>query len=213
MSTSTALWNTAYKEREDLNQFGSAGLALFAMALKFGYDDLETIGADAVVDGPDDKGCDVVYIDRDQKVAIISQSYRADTPKISAQDSKAASLRQAISYLIEVEIEKVPERIRASASALRAAISDAEIDQIHIWFVHNCPASTNVAAEMSAVGHTAKSALVSRFKSKDITIFSEEISTEYLEKMYTDTNTPILVNDVIEFDTAPGLSFNEGEWN
>ena len=213
MASNTALWTSAYKEREDLNQFGSAGLALFAMALKFGYDDLETIGADAVVDGPDDKGCDVVYIDRDQKLAIISQSYRAETPKNAAQDSKAATLRQAISYLLEVDIGIVPERIKASAAALRAAINDAEIDQIHIWFVHNCPASTNVAGEMNAVGQTAKSALVSRFKSRDISVFSEEISTESLEKMYTDTNTPILVSDVIEFNTAPGLSFNEGEWS
>jgi hypothetical protein len=75
MDVSNPSWMTAFHEREDLAPFRSAGLALFAMALKFGYDDLETIGADAVVDGPDDKGCDVVYIDPEQKIAIIYSKY------------------------------------------------------------------------------------------------------------------------------------------
>ena len=206
-------WSTAYREREDLIAFGSAGLALFAMALKFGYDDLETIGADAVVDGPDDKGCDIVYIDRDQRTVIIAQSYRAETVKMSARDGKAATLRQGISYLIEVPIEKVPERLKASASALRSALRDGEIDQIHVWFVHNCPGSQNVVNEIQAVEGTVHSVIKTHFADQKITIFAEEIASETLEKLYTDTNTPILVNDIIEFESAPGLVFDEGDWN
>ncbi|WP_062233609.1 AIPR family protein [Aureimonas sp. N4] len=209
----TSSWNTAYRQREDLSAFGSAGLALFAMALKFGYDDLETIGADAVVDGPDDKGCDVVYIDRDLSIAIVAQAYRAESPRASAQDNKAATLRQGLSYLLEVAIDKVPERLKASAIALRTAISEGDVDQIHIWFVHNCPASPNVAKEVSAVEETASSVLKSRFKDRSVSIYAEEISSPVLEKLYTDTNTPILVNDPIEFETAPGLAFDEGDWH
>lgn len=33
-----------------------------------------------------------------------------------------------------------------------------------------------------------------------------------MEKLYTDTNTPILVDDVTEFECAPGLVFDEGDW-
>jgi len=133
MTTVENSWTAAYAERPDLVSFGSAGLALFAMALKFGYDDLETIGADAVVDGPDDKGCDVVYIDRDQHIAVIAQSYRSDTPKTSARDGKAATLRQAMSYLIEVPLERIPERLQASAGTLRLALEDGSIEQLYIY--------------------------------------------------------------------------------
>jgi hypothetical protein len=205
-------WSHAYSERQDLAAFGSAGLALFAMALKFGYDDLETIGSDAVVDGPDDRSCDVVYIDRDQKSAIIAQAYKAESPKDSASASKAASLRQAISYLIEVDLLSVPERIRPSASALRSVLGDGDIDQIYIWFVHNCSGSKNVKNELSAVEQTAHAIIAQQFSGQNISVFAEEISSEDLEKLYSDTNTPILVNEAVEFETDQGLTFNEDEW-
>ncbi|WP_122039709.1 AIPR family protein [Asaia bogorensis] len=205
-------WAAAYSERPDLVSFGSAGLALFAMALKFGYDDLETIGADAVVDGPDDKGCDVVYIDRDQKIAVVAQSYKSESPKKSARDGKAATLRQAISYLIEVPAAKVPERLQASAGLLRSALEEGAIDQLYVWFVHNCPGSLNVQQELSAVSETALSIVNSRFPETKINIIVEELSSEKLEKLYTETSTPILVNDVIEFESVPVMLFKEGDW-
>lgn len=212
MAVAENSWVTAYDERPDLVSFGSAGLALFAMALKFGYDDLETIGADAVVDGPGDKGCDVVYIDRDQRVAVIAQSYKSDRIKQCARDGKAATLRQAMSYLIEVQIQDVPERLQASALTLRSALEDGTIDQLYIWFVHNCPGSLNVKKELQAVSETASSMICSRFSGSEINIFVEELSSEKLEKLYTETSTPILVNDIIEFDSVPGMSFKEGDW-
>jgi AIPR protein len=213
MSASSHSWAAAYSEREDLSSFGSAGLALFAMALRFGYDDLATIGADAVVDGPDDKGCDVIYIDRDQRTAIIAQAYRAETPKLAAKDSKAATLRQGISYLLEVALDDVPERLRSSAGTLRNAIRDGDIDQLFVWFVHNCPGSTNVEAEVKTVAETATSIVTSRYPGRNITIFSEELSAERLEKLYTETSTPILVTEPVEFKSPPGLAFHEADWD
>ena len=212
MTDANPSWSHAYSERQDLVPFGSAGLALFAMALKFGYDDLEAIGADAVVDGPDDMSCDVVYIDRDQRLAVVAQSYRAEVPKNAAPASKAATLRQAISYLVEVDLATVPERIRSSAGALRSAIGDGDIEQIYIWFVHNCPGSINVANEIAAVQQTAHAIISKQFSESKIAIFTEEIASEDLEKLYTDTNTPILVNEIVEFTTRPGFSFDEGDW-
>jgi hypothetical protein len=212
MASVSPSWSHAYSEREDLAPFGSAGLALFAMALKFGYDDLETIGADAVVDGPDDRSCDVVYIDRDQRIAVIAQSYRADTPKSAANSGKAATLRQAISYLTEVDILQVPERIRPSAADFRSALRDGELEQVYVWFVHNCPGSKNVKSEVKAVEQTAHAIISKQFSDTKVSIFAEEIATEDLDKLYTDTSTPILVNETIDFETRPGLTFEEGEW-
>lgn len=212
MSELASSWMSAYAERSELTDKGSAGLALFAMALKFGYDDLETIGADSIVDGPDDKGCDLVYIDRDQKIAIVAQSYWAEKPKVSAKDSKAATLRQGISYLLEVQLDNVSDRLRASATSFRSAIKDGDIDKIYIWFVHNCPGSSNVQSELNAVSETVASILDSRFSRENLQVVAEELSAERLEVLYTETSTPILVNDPIEFQAESGLSMEEGDW-
>ncbi|MFN3573299.1 MAG: AIPR family protein [Phenylobacterium sp.] len=212
MTATAPSWTHAFQDRPDLLPFGSAGLALFAMALKFGYDDLQTIGADAVVDGPGDMSCDVVYIDRDQRIAVVAQSYRADTPKVSANAAKAATLRQAISYLIEVELPEVPDRIRSSAATLRSALQDGDIDHIYVWFVHNCGSSTNVQSEISAVEKTTHSVIKSHFDGSSVSIFAEEISSEVLEKLYTDTSTPILVTEPVEFETHGALQFDQENW-
>jgi hypothetical protein len=206
-------WTAAYEQRSDLDSFGSAGLALFAMALKFGYDDLETIGADAVVDGPDDRGCDVVYIDREKDTIIIAQSYRSERQRESANASKAASLRQAVSFLVEAHIDSVPARLKASAEAVRSALRNGDIESIYVWFVHNCPGSKNVKSELEAVKSTVHAIVKARFPSRKIDIFAQEISSEKLEELYTETSTPILVNDPIEFMTPSGFKFNESSWS
>lgn len=206
-------WATAYAERGDLQPFGSAGLALYAMALKFGYDDLATIGADAVVDGPDDRGCDVVFVDREQGIAIIAQSYVALAVKNAASASKAATLRQAVSFLVEVPIQNVPDRLTASASLLREALQSGDIRTVHVWFVHNCPGSDNVKGELSAVGDTVNAIIRTKTGTKDIAVSVAEISSEILETLYTDTSTPILVNDPIYLKVPSGFRFEEGEWS
>ena len=200
-------WSTAYAERADLKAFGSAGLALFAMALKFGYDDLETIGADAVVDGPDDRGCDVIFVDREQGIAIVAQSYVSTTSKAAANAGKAATLRQAVSFLVEVGIESVPDRLKASASLLREALLAGDIRTVYVWFVHNCPGSENVKSELAAVAETANAIIRTKTGSKDISISVSEISSELLETLYTDTSTPILVNEPINFSVPSRFTF------
>ncbi|PPQ39287.1 AIPR protein [Rhodoblastus acidophilus] len=205
-------WVHAFQDRLDLAPFGSAGLALFALALKFGYDDVASIGIDAVVDGPDDRSVDLVYVDRDQRLAVVAQSYVANTPKGQAKASKAATLRQALSYLIEVDLESLPERLWPAASDLRSALAEGAIDQLYVWFVHNCPSSRNVSNEIRTVGATVTSMIRAHFENSNIDIFADDISSEVLEQLYTDTNTPILVNDKISFITHTTLSFEEKEW-
>ena len=51
----TSPWEAALAERDDLTKFGDNAIALFALALKFGIDDLESTGTEAIVDGGNDK--------------------------------------------------------------------------------------------------------------------------------------------------------------
>ncbi|GKW02758.1 hypothetical protein PEC301877_15730 [Pectobacterium carotovorum subsp. carotovorum] len=48
-------WKEAFDSREDLKDYGDNGLALFALALKFGVDDLAAVAAESITDGKDDK--------------------------------------------------------------------------------------------------------------------------------------------------------------
>ena len=206
-------WVAAYDQREDLKSFGSAGLALFALALEFGYDDLETIAADAVVDGSDDRGCDLVFLNKENRPLIIAQSYEASKPKIAAKANKAATLRQAVSWLVEADITEVPERLRASAEAVRASFQVAEIEVVHLWFVHNCPGSKNVKAELKVIENTANAIITTKFREcRKLRITAQEISSDVLERLYSETNTPILVNERITFSVPSGFRFDEGEW-
>jgi len=38
---------------------------LSALALKFGIDGLDTVAADSISDGSNDKKCDIIYINKD----------------------------------------------------------------------------------------------------------------------------------------------------
>ncbi|WP_335910079.1 hypothetical protein [Shewanella indica] len=55
-------WKSAYEANTELKEYGDNGLALFALALKFGVEDLQNVAADAITDGFDDKKLDLVYI-------------------------------------------------------------------------------------------------------------------------------------------------------
>jgi hypothetical protein len=118
-----------------------------------------------------------------------------------------------MSYLIEVDAESVPERLTASASSLRQALADGDVDRIYVWFVHNCPGSENVRRELHAVEQTVHSIVANRFKNSTLSVIAEEISAATLEKLYTDTNTPILVNDVVEFKADSVLDFSSSDWS
>ncbi|MCV5596061.1 hypothetical protein OFN66_19725 [Escherichia coli] len=44
-------WEAAYSALEDLSDYKDNALGLFALGLRFGLDDLSSIGVDAVTDG------------------------------------------------------------------------------------------------------------------------------------------------------------------
>ena len=55
-------WETTFKARDDLNEFGDNALGLFELGLKFGIEDLVSFEADSITDGSGDKKCDIVMV-------------------------------------------------------------------------------------------------------------------------------------------------------
>lgn len=205
-------WKEAFEAREDLSEHGDNGLALFALALRFGLEDLETIAADAITDGCDDKKCDMVYINREEEYAVLAQCYFASKEKLSAPANKASDLNTALGWLLQRQIDDVPDRIKSAAIDIRDAISSGEIKTLYIWYVHNLPESKTVETELVTVQETAKTAIQNQFPERNISITYSEVGSGTLTEWYEESLSPILVNDTFTVKTDGGYSLTGPKW-
>ena len=86
-------WEKALQARADLARYGSNAIGLFALVLKFGLDDIESVAAESLTDGSGDKKCDIVYIAEDEGIAVVVQCYRATTHKSEDHRTKPQTSR------------------------------------------------------------------------------------------------------------------------
>lgn len=202
---------SAFESRKDLKQYGTNALTLFALQLFFGIEDITTIGTDdVIVDGSDDGGLDIVYIDRQNKLVVIAQNYLAkSTKKIVASSKKARDLSSGLSLLLKVPIKNVPTGLKSAAEELRTALINGEIENFHIWFVHNLPGSKNVKEELRTAEHTA-SALLRDYSIKEIK--SLEVCADELEKKWLSISTPILIKEDFKISYSEGLNMKGNNW-
>jgi len=185
----------ALESREDLKEYGHNRLLLFALELKRNIEDIHTVASQVLIDGPDDKRCDLVFVDTDKRSAIVAQAYFTQTQKEAAPANKASDLNTAIPWLLSMNIEVVPERIRPATMELRQALESSSIDTIEFWYVHNLPESKNVKKELAAVENSAKTSISSKYpNSKCDEIRAIEIGMETLERWYKETKAHILVD-------------------
>lgn len=61
----TAACEVAFQARDDLQPYGKNARLLFALQMRFRIEDIHSIAAECLTDGPDDKGCDLIYINSD----------------------------------------------------------------------------------------------------------------------------------------------------
>jgi len=205
-------WEHAFQSRIDLVKYSDNAIGLFALALRFGLEDLDTVAADSITDGRDDKKCDLVYIDRDDGHAVIAQCYSSSKSRPAAPSNKASDLNTAVAWLLQRPASELPERLRPSAIELREGILDGSLSEIGLWYVHNLPESKNVEQEMVTVEHTVEAALKSHFPEKKINVTAMEVGAKVLEGWYTDTQSPILVSEAFEIPTPAGFQLVGDKW-
>jgi hypothetical protein len=205
-------WEQAYENRSDLAQYGDNSIGLFALALRFGLEDLDTVAANSLTDGSDDKKCDIVYVDRDEGHAVLAQCYYSTKPRQSAPANKASDLNTAVTWLLQRPHAELPERLRPVATELRQAIIDGSLQELHIWYVHNLPESKNVQQELVSVEHSLDAALKSHFPGKKLRISALEVGSTVLEDWYADTQSPILVSDTFDLRIPAGFEVAGAKW-
>ncbi|MBM7113940.1 AIPR family protein [Archangium primigenium] len=209
----TAPVMNAFENRKDLNKYGSNALLLFALQLRHHIDDIDTAAADALTDGSNDKKCDLVYVDRSSRLAVVAQGYLAKQPKKEAPANKASDLNTAITWLLTTNIKSLPEKMRPAAKDLREALKNKEIDVLEIWYVHNCTESTNVKSELAAVTSGAKAALDSGYKESGCSeVQFLEVGINTLGNWYRTIETAVLVSDNFTIQIPGGYKIEEGKW-
>jgi hypothetical protein len=212
MSTQQLTWQAALEARDDLEQYGDNAIGLFALALRFALDDIHSVAAESVTDGSDDKKCDLIFIDREEGVAVVAQCYLSSKDRRSAPANKASDLNTAIAWLLQRNVKELPERLHSAATELRSAISDGDVRRFEAWYVHNLPESTNVEDELSTVAATSNTVIEALHPSARVTISTLEIGRKTLETWYAETLSPILVNDEIKIGVESGFELKTGAW-
>lgn len=73
-----------FKSREDLKEFKDNSLLLYLFDLIYSLEDIRNFASEFLVNNPNNKKTDLVYIDKGEKKAIIAQDYLSKEIKASA---------------------------------------------------------------------------------------------------------------------------------
>lgn len=204
----------AFKAREDLKLYGDNALLLFSLEMRFEIEDIHAVAEQSLTDGYDDKKCDLVYIDRDNNYALVAQGYHSvNSLKASAPSNKASDLNTAASWLLTMDLERLPEIIRSAARELRDALVSGDIRTLEFWYNHNLPESANVASELNAVERTAQNAIRSYYPTSNCSeIRAIEVGATTLQTWYKALRNPILVDKVFEILIPGGYALKNDSW-
>ncbi|WP_250308142.1 AIPR family protein, partial [Escherichia coli] len=180
---------------------------------RFGLDDLSSIGVDAVTDGSDDKKLDIVFINSEEEYAVVGQCYYSEKEKQNAPSNKASDLNTGVAWLLQRDINDVPERIKSSAINLRQCIKDGSVKSIYLWYVHNLPESHHVESELVTVQQTATSILNKEYPGLKVDVSHKEVGSKSLQEWYEACRTPILINERVTLNTIGGYEISGKGWS
>ena len=124
-------WEAVLENRTELMAFGSNKLLLFALELYQDIDDIELVANDVLTDGPDDKKCDLVYLNPETGKVIIAQGYWATSESDkTAPANKASDLNTAAAWLLTSGYRDSPKGIRSAAEQIHNALNDGSVTSI-----------------------------------------------------------------------------------
>ncbi|MHA5130476.1 AIPR family protein [Oenococcus oeni] len=198
---------THLKENGFYDRYGDNALLLYALTLRFKSLSIES-ASEYLTDGSNDKKVDLVYINTDDQLAIIAQSYLSqDNSKKSAKANKAADLNSAISWLLDSSESDLPKNLQAASHQLRTGIKDNKITQIEIWYVHNLSESVEVKSELTSVANTTHSILNSDYGDSlnNMAVNAIEVGCSTLSRWYKNIHNKIIVTEYFCIPVADGF--------
>ncbi len=212
---SSSQFMTSLSERSDLEVYGKLKGAIYAIELFTGTDDIHTNIQDAITEGPDDEKIDILYVDRERKSILIIQSYFSETfRKEGAKPNKASDVAYATVVFLNKNISDIPARIRYQVQDARDAIEEGLIENIYIWFLHNCPETVDCERPLKGISDSINSSLNEKYPGKRFHIVTKQLGLESLDELYSTKQQPIIITDDIIFDGGlPGfVETKNGDW-
>lgn len=211
-----ATHQVALQSRTDLEKYGDNALLLFTLQLRFEIEDIDAVAINSVTDGPNDKKCDLVYVDKESQIAVIAQGYWCKKTALpnEAPANKASDLNTAVTWLLSTPIDELPNQLlRSAASELREALQNNELNSIEFWYSHNLPESNNVRNELNAVTRNAQNAVRQNFSQcTEVNISGLELGITATEELYKSLTTPILVSDKLSVRASEGFDISAADW-
>ncbi len=203
----------ALEARIDLDRYRSNKRLVFAAQVLLGIEDIHAVAADSLTDGPGDKSCDFVHVDRDAGMVVLAQGYEA-TAKRVVKEVKAQSLLHAVDWLLSKEPKGLPIKLESAILSARAAIEEGEIRHLKIWFVHNLDVQPQIRDALTGAGDAARNALDARYPNvaAEIKIESLEVSAPYLTRWYQSYTSPILVKEEMRIPWTGGQQLSGPGW-
>lgn len=211
----TASCEVAFQARDDLRRYGANARLLFALQVKFRVEDIHSVATECLTDGPDDKGCDLIYVDSDAGYAVIAQGYEAKrSGKRSAPSGKVKGLIGAASWVLDPSASELPDRLKPAAQELRSALESKSIRSIYFWYVHNLIESKNVKQELLRLEGTARDILQGNYDDCGIEeVQATEVGQQTLEEWYQASLTPILVTETFSIKVSGGYEIRSEDWS
>ena len=202
-----------FESQDNLKEFGNNALLLYLFDLMYSIDDIRFFASEYLVDNSDDKKTDLVFIDKDEKKAIIAQSYYSKKTKDIAPSNKASSLSTSMIWLLSANIDDLPTSIKSAAIELRNALKNQEVDRIELWYVHNCLESKNVENELKTAAIATKKILEASFPNIKCDVTYIEWGLNRIEDRYKSTTTAILVNEIFKINIPGGFEIKGDGWH
>lgn len=207
---------SSYENDPSLQKYNQNSLAMFVMKLYLGIDDLDAFAADSITDGGNDKKIDLCYINLDERRAIIGQCYLSPTwGKEAANANKASYINTGLAWLLSINFDDVPMRLKPKAQELREGIARGDIDRIELLFIHNAYSSSNVENELEAAKSAASDLSSKIAKNSNIeppTIFAKEFGLQEIDELFKSIDSDIVVNHWMTVPATQWIPESSNSW-
>ncbi|EIV8605681.1 AIPR family protein [Vibrio vulnificus] len=204
----------ALSMRTDLLPFAENKVAIYALELFFGLEDVLNTLSSAVTGGSEDAKTDILFVNRDEGCIVLIQAYEAQTFKKSAKGNKGADLSYAMNVLLSTNDSDIPKGILPHVMDAREALKSGKINMIHVWYLHNLPESEQIKQQMAPIVAPARE-LLKPYQNNEfsIDISVKEIGLETLDVFYKSSKQAIIIDDVIPLDGTKGFQVAHADWD
>ncbi len=186
----------AFKANTELiSKYGIGNAHLtWVMGLYLDSSNIEELASECLTDNHDDKKIDFIKLDIDNKKIIFAQGYYSDRKVDSAPANKASDLNTAAAWLISGDPSNIQTPLREIILSCREAISQCDIEQIDLLYVHNLSESVPVLKELKTVADHLSNSL----KENNIIVICKELGLKETEDLYNEQSSQIVIKEEIE---------------